>query len=103
MADLGSKHKDHCLKALREGAMCRPDLTIGSWYWWPSDPSRRVRRPNAPRQCLLWDSLEDHMEKRRIDMSDGVLEMPLDYNGEVITVVPKGYFSKSENSRGGKN
>jgi hypothetical protein len=43
------------------------------------------------------------MEERRIDMSDGVLEMPLDHNGEVITVVPNVHLKKLGNLGDGKN
>jgi hypothetical protein len=63
--------------------MCHADLSIGSWYWRPSDG---VRRPDVPRQCLAWDSFETYMETRRIETIHGVpTEKTLDPEGNVLS------------------
>lgn len=83
-------HLDHCLDGLKQGAMCKADLAIGSFYWWPDDPEAReaVRRPDYKRTCVSWDSLQEFLNKRRMRFVDGVPESPLDEDGNPIIVVP---------------
>ncbi|KAJ5772364.1 hypothetical protein N7520_002893 [Penicillium odoratum] len=84
-------HLDHCLDGLKHGAMCKADLALGSFYWWPEEPAAReaVRRPNYERTCVSWNSLQDFLNKHRMSFDDdGVPESPLDENGHLIIVVP---------------
>jgi hypothetical protein len=83
-------HLDHCLDGLKHGAMCKADLAIGSFYWWPEEPAAReeVRRPPYERTCVSWDSLQGFLDKRRMHFADGIPEAPLDANGHPIIVVP---------------
>ncbi|KAL9610618.1 MAG: hypothetical protein Q9167_004692 [Letrouitia subvulpina] len=83
-------HLDHCLDALRQGAMCKADLTVGSFYWWPKDPveKERVRRPNFKRECVNWNSLEEFLAPRKMKFVNGVPEAPIGPDGNPIVVPP---------------
>ena len=70
--------------------MCKADLTVGSFYWWPDDRAEkeRVRRPNFARQCMKWDSVENFLEGRKMGFANGIPEAPLDMDGNPIVVPP---------------
>ncbi|CRG89610.1 hypothetical protein PISL3812_06649 [Talaromyces islandicus] len=83
-------HLDHCLDALVQGAMCKADLSVGSFYWWPEDKEERekVRRPDYKRECVNWDGLNDLLHERRMMFLNGVPEAPLDGHGKPVVVPP---------------
>ncbi|RAH41268.1 uncharacterized protein BO95DRAFT_435951 [Aspergillus brunneoviolaceus CBS 621.78] len=78
---------DHCLIALRDGAMCRADLSVGSLYWWPEEEHRRIRRPPAQRRCVNWDSLQTWLRPKRLQFYGGVAEAPIKPDGSKVDVV----------------
>ena len=81
---------DHCLGALRQGAMCKAYLTIGSFYWWPKNEveKERVRPPHFKRKCVKWEILERFLEPGQMDFVNGVPEAPLDMDWNPIVVPP---------------
>jgi hypothetical protein len=66
-------HFDHCLVNMRLQAMCRPDLSIGAWYWDSDDNIPPERTPNN-RSCVHWNLIAEWIEPRLIKYTDGVPE-----------------------------
>ncbi|KAF2834048.1 hypothetical protein CC86DRAFT_277366, partial [Ophiobolus disseminans] len=64
------EHFDHCLINMRLQAQCRPDLTIGAWYW-DNDDSPPFERTPKPRRCVQWDSVREWLQPRLINYTNG--------------------------------
>jgi len=79
--------QDHCFIALRDGIMCKGDLSVGSLYWWPESKNEQQRRPEAPRSCVNWNSLEKWMIPRRLEIHNSIAEAPVTPDGRVIDVI----------------
>ncbi|TQV91040.1 hypothetical protein IF1G_10275 [Cordyceps javanica] len=60
-------HTDHCIDILRSASMCRADTAIFTYHW-----NDATRLPNPTwmqmHQCRDWESLEEWLETRRIDI-----------------------------------
>ncbi|KAJ4163954.1 hypothetical protein LMH87_005651 [Akanthomyces muscarius] len=60
-------HTEHCIDILRSAAMCRADTAIFTYHW-----NDATRLPNPTwmqmHQCRDWESLEEWLESRRIDI-----------------------------------
>ena len=67
--------------------MCRADLSVGSLYWWSENEHEQVHRPEAPRSCVNWESLEKWMIPRRLKIHNGVAEAPVTPEGNLVDVV----------------
>ena len=58
---------DHCLELLRLNAMCRPDLTIGTFNWFGSRPTPVL---SHTAQCIDFDRLDAWTEQRKVNLYD---------------------------------
>ncbi|KAF2260274.1 hypothetical protein CC78DRAFT_501936 [Lojkania enalia] len=62
------KHIDHCLEYWREAAMCRGDVTLGTYFWREDGfPTSQVYTDN---ECIDWRALDTWARKRMVDMTD---------------------------------
>ncbi|ETS75000.1 hypothetical protein PFICI_13484 [Pestalotiopsis fici W106-1] len=60
-------HIDHCLEYWRESAMCRGDVTLGTFFWRDGYPTSRVYTDN---ECIDWHALDTWARRRMVDMND---------------------------------
>lgn len=58
---------EHCIDILRSASMCRADTAIFTYHW---NDATRLPNPTwmQKHQCLDWESLEEWLESRRIDI-----------------------------------
>jgi hypothetical protein len=60
-------HIDHCLEYWRQAAMCRGDVTLGTFFWRDGVPTSRVYTDN---ECIDWQALDVWARKRMVKMTD---------------------------------
>jgi hypothetical protein len=76
---------DHCIETLRQGIMCRGDVSLGT-YTYLSGTSNVTARSWASHQCVDTDALLSWAKARSIDIfAHGVLVKPEDVGPEHIT------------------
>ena len=77
-------HLEHCLDTLREGIMCRADLTPVTMRW---GHSQAIPHANfsSPHTCVDWGAINDWLGSRSIDriFDPGYLKHPV--FGDVYT------------------
>lgn len=64
-------HVDHCLEALRQAAMCTPDLNIFTLTWEPGRRKPDVDFPQA-HACVDWTALSKWTKSRATTYLDVV-------------------------------
>ncbi|KAF1822547.1 uncharacterized protein K489DRAFT_320844 [Dissoconium aciculare CBS 342.82] len=77
-------HVEHCLDTLRQGVMCRADLTPITMRWGHKQPVP-LGNFSSPHQCVDWSRVDYWMQDRSIDdiFRPGYLQHPV--LGEVYT------------------
>lgn len=67
---------DHCLEILRQGVMCRGDISLVTFVW---SPQKRIPLADftRPHECVNFDALNDWSGKHSVDAFDpGLLSHP---------------------------
>ncbi|PMD34953.1 hypothetical protein L207DRAFT_436684, partial [Hyaloscypha variabilis F] len=73
---LNRMHNDHCIEVLRQGVICRGDISLVTIQWQASQ-KLPVADFTAPHECVNFDSLNDWARERRINaMEPGLLVHP---------------------------
>lgn len=76
---------DHCIETLRQGVLCRGDVSLGT-YTYLSGGSDVTARSWGSHQCVDSDALLSWAKARSIDMTEpGLLVRPEDLGPEHIT------------------
>lgn len=73
---LDALHTDHCLEILRQGVMCRGDISLVTFVW---SPNKRVPLADftRPHECVNFDSLNQWSGEHSVDAFDpGLLYHP---------------------------
>jgi hypothetical protein len=77
--------EDHCIETLRQGILCRGDVSLGT-YTYLSGGSEITARSWANHQCVDTDALLSWTKARAIDITaEGLLVEPEDVGPEHIT------------------
>lgn len=63
-------HAGHCLEALRQSVMCKPDLTPRGVVWEDDEKSNIKVNPSAKLECLEWSSLVGWMKGMTYTLTD---------------------------------
>ena len=64
---------------MREGIMCRGDLSLSTYEWLSEDPATFTAVAHGHHQCVNWDSLMDWVRKRAVPVyKPGTLAGPED-------------------------
>jgi len=78
--------EDHCIETLRQGIMCRGDVSLGTYTYLSGGENDVTARSWATHQCVDFDALKGWTKARAIDIfADGVLMKPEDVGPEHIT------------------
>ena len=68
---------DHCLEILRQGAMCRGDISLVTFYWEPSTLLPRADF-SAPHECVNFDRINQWSGNHAVDaLEPGMLHHPV--------------------------
>ncbi|KAF7680202.1 hypothetical protein GT037_001853 [Alternaria burnsii] len=79
------RHVNHCIETLRQGIMCRGDVSLGT-YTYLSGGNDVTARSWASHRCVDFDALMEWTRSRAIDIfADGILVKPEDVGPEHIT------------------
>ncbi|KAL6704156.1 hypothetical protein ACN47E_008716 [Coniothyrium glycines] len=79
------RHVNHCIETLRQGILCRGDVSLGT-YTYLSGSSEVTARSWASHQCVDAEALLSWTKARAIDMTaPGLLVRPEDVGPEHIT------------------
>ncbi|KAI3318835.1 hypothetical protein HD806DRAFT_304120 [Xylariaceae sp. AK1471] len=79
------RHIDHCIETLRQGIMCRGDVSLGT-YSYLQGSSDVTARSWGRHQCIDFEALMKWARARAIDIvSPGVLTRPEDLGDEHFT------------------
>jgi len=77
---------DHCIETLRQGIMCRGDVSLGTYTYLSGGGHDITARNWASHQCVDFDALMAWAKARAVDIfADGVLVKPEDVGPEHIT------------------
>ncbi|KAL1799376.1 hypothetical protein ACET3X_003413 [Alternaria dauci] len=80
------RHVNHCIETLRQGIMCRGDVSLGTYTYLSGDGNDVTARSWASHQCVDFDALMTWTESRAIDIfAEGVLAKPDDVGSEHFT------------------
>ncbi|KAL7622168.1 hypothetical protein AAE478_007671 [Parahypoxylon ruwenzoriense] len=79
------RHIDHCIETLRQGIMCRGDVSLGT-YTYITGGSDVTARSWASHQCIDFEALMTWMRERSVDIfQEGVLAKPENLSPEHFT------------------
>lgn len=68
--------EDHCIEVLRQGVMCRGDISLVTIRWQESN-RLPVADFTAPHECVNFDAINEWARERRINaMQPGLLVHP---------------------------
>lgn len=77
--------KDHCIETLRQGILCRGDVSLGT-YTYLSGSHEVTARSWGMHQCVDFEALQTWMRGRSLDIfRDGVLADPSSLGPEHFT------------------
>jgi len=66
--EIEDAHMDHCLEYWRQSAMCRGDVTMGTFFWRPDGMA--TSRVYTDNECVDWQALDTWARKRMVNTSD---------------------------------
>ena len=72
---------------LLRSARCRPDFTVGGFYWQSETAETHTGNNEKMQKCVKWDGLKTWLEPRLLDQTHGVIEGALSPVG-VVRHVP---------------
>lgn len=59
-------HWEHCIEVIRQGLMCKPDLTVNTVHWDHNAPSGMKGFTGHDRKCVNWDSFKTWVDEKAI-------------------------------------
>jgi len=83
---LTDRIQDHCIETLRQGIMCRGDVSLGTYTYLSGGGNDVTARSWASHQCVDFDALMEWTKARSIDIfAEGALVKPEDVGPEHFT------------------
>jgi Mycotoxin biosynthesis protein UstYa len=80
------RHVDHCIETLRQGIMCRGDVSLGT-YTYISEGNSVTARSWGSHQCVDFDALIGWAKERAVDIfQPGMIPSPDEVGAEHITL-----------------
>ncbi|KXT17370.1 hypothetical protein AC579_3842 [Pseudocercospora musae] len=76
-------HWEHCLEVLRQGVMCKPDLTLNTVVWDAEAPTGLHGYTHHERRCVNWDSFKAFADQSAIPAPLEDYVVPHDMPGNV--------------------